>query len=147
MSAYAAHHVREHAPHPVTSFFRRMLAALRREETAPETFPRSGAAATTLLADRNAPQEHADAMHATYARYADRRPVNGRNLGTLPRRDAGASLPRVEPLIDRGPGKPPWMTGSFATLPVYGERPQLDVDLAEAVYRLEVARDALREMS
>ena len=41
------------------------------------------------------------------------RPVNGRTLGdhgTLPRRQPGGTLPRAEPLVDRGPGMPPWET-------------------------------------
>ena len=40
------------------------------------------------------------------------RPVNGRLLGDLPRRD-------------RRPGRPPWET---AELPVYGQAPQLEVE-------------------
>jgi hypothetical protein len=61
-----------------------------------------------------------DARVDYWMRQPRRRPVNGRYLGTLPRRHPGATLPRVEPLVDRGPDHPPWMTGAF---PVYGQAP------------------------
>jgi hypothetical protein len=64
------------------------------------------------------------------------RPVNGRYLGTLPRRQPGASLPYVEPLVDRGPGHPPWMTGAF---PVYGQAPVARVQEAERLAKRLIA--------
>jgi hypothetical protein len=55
------------------------------------------------------------------------RPVNGRYLGTLPRRTPGATLP-YEPLIDRGPNHPPWQTQE---MPAYGQVPVARVLEAE----------------
>lgn len=69
-------------PSLLTLFFRRVLAALRREPAVPGALT-PGAAATTLLADTR-----------TDIPYV---PVNGRNLGTLPRRT-------------RPTGRPPWET-------------------------------------
>lgn len=134
------------------SFFRRIVAAVRRK---PDLVGRAwtpGAAPTALLTppdgtpvlgDRMLSDVRAryDAVHTfkssarlTDAEIADldarldaalRRPVNGIYLGTLPRRKPGATLPCVEPLTDRGPGHPPWPTQE---MPVYGQKPQLTVD-------------------
>lgn len=87
----------------VPQLFRRMRL---RRKAAPGAHA-SGAGTGLTTAQQLA---HANAMHEADAPLADaqqRRPVNGRSLGTLPRR---------KPMVNR----PPWET---AELPVYGEHP------------------------
>lgn len=117
---------------------------LRRRPAAPEAYLSASGAVTTARQ-----LAHADAMHAAYAPLADaqqRRPVNGRSLGTLPRLTT--------------PDHPPWHT---AAQPVYGEasvarviaaEEQAKNDAARAWYTsvppradmLRVVRDRLREV-
>lgn len=144
MTAYAPHHVRERQPSPLIQIFRRALrmAMRRKGETAP-ALKQAGAVLPTVgcLPDLQA-RMHADRMHDTYARYADRqRPVNGRSLGTLPRRDAGATF-RSQPLVDRGPDKPPWMTAAWP-LPTPGQ--MRDAYFGYGIDRCEADVDRLAE--
>jgi hypothetical protein len=134
----------------VARFFRRAIAAVRRKEAVPAVAA-AGAATPPdglrVLGDRmlsEVRREHDALTDAEIAALRPRkrlarhdgevlidernrvtvRPVNGRSLGTLPRRRPGATLPYVEPLVER-PGKQPWHT---TQMPVYGEKPQLEVD-------------------
>lgn len=107
MSAYVPRHAFDvHAkPQPslVTLFFRRVIAAARRKAV-PARFPRAGTE-TALLAAPVTVLPRPDGDVVIDERGSVRvRPVNGRSLGTLPRR---------KPLVDR----PPWQTAEMPAYP------------------------------
>jgi hypothetical protein len=145
MTAPAAYLVStgRHAPHPVTSFFRRMLAALRRKPAAPEgLLVPSGAGATGLLGVRLSADMPTGEFAALDAKVdALRRPVNGVYRGKQPRRTPAhpPTVPVVLPSVPQMRAE--YFRRDHPDLPGndFGVRPQLEV--------LTRLRDALREWS
>jgi len=107
-------HCAQHAPllACLPPFFRRALRMPWRKPAVPAALPSAGAATppdgVPVLGTRLLSDVRSTWSAARFKEPADpgaglaRRPVNGRSLGTLPRRTPGATL-----------GRAPWETGSF----------------------------------